>query len=132
MKISEMKESRFLKKEDCGRGLLVTIGTVCQENVGKEGEEEMLRYTLHFQEPNVKPMVLNVTKNTMIAAIAGSDETDNWTGTKIVLYEDPNIMFKGKVVGGIAVRAPRPTAKAAASPAPKQEPEEIEGDDLPF
>lgn len=130
MKISEMKESRFLKKEDCGRGILCTIASVSQENVGKEGEEEILRYTLHFQEPNIKPMVLNVTKNTMIAAIAGSDETDNWTSTKIVLYEDPNIMFKGKVVGGIAVRAPRIASKPAPAPAP--EAEEIEEENMPF
>jgi len=44
MNISELKESRFLKKEDCGTGILVTISKVTQENVAKEGAPEDLKY----------------------------------------------------------------------------------------
>ena len=34
--IDTMKDSKFLKKEDCGEGILVTMGEVKQENVAPD------------------------------------------------------------------------------------------------
>ena len=66
-----------------------------------------------------KPMVLNSTNGQIIAQITGSDDTDHWTGHKIVLYNDPNITFAGKLTGGIRARAPKnQPAKAAPAPTP--------------
>jgi len=137
MNISQLKESKFLKKEDVGPGMLLTIASVSQENVAKEGAEQELKWVLHFQESE-KPMVLNSTNGQLIAKITGSDETDDWQGHKVVLYEDPNISFAGKIVGGIRVRAPRGPAKAmpnSTQPQPKRQPlnEGAEpADDVPF
>lgn len=140
--ISELKESRFLKQTDCGAGILVTISGCTQENVAKEGAEPELKWCLHFTETS-KPLVLNSTNGQIIASITGQDDTDNWTGHKIVLYADPNITFGGKLVGGIRARAPKgkatavtatarppiknPVAKPAPVPAVEAEP-----DDIPF
>ncbi len=78
-----------------------------------------MKWCMAFNEVE-KPMVLNSTNGQIIAAITGSEETDNWIGKKIVLYDDPNVSFGGKLVGGIRVRAPR--GKAATAPAPKPGP----------
>lgn len=120
MHISALKQSKFLTRADVGRGILVTIREIFQDNVAKEGAPEELRWCLSFDEAE-KPMVLNSTNGQIIAGITKSDETDNWLGQKIVLYDDPNVSFGGKLVGGIRVRAPRvpAPAKAVAPQAPQ-------------
>ncbi len=63
-------------------------------------------------------MVLNNTNAQIIAMILKSEETDDWIGKQIVLYDDPNVSFGGKLVGGIRVRAPRVKAPLKGIPAP--------------
>lgn len=128
MNINQMKSSRFLKKEDCGAGILVTInGDVTQENVAAEGAGEELKYCLHFHETD-KPLVLNSTNNQVIAKICGSEDTENWDGKKIVLYNDPNVGYAGKITGGVRARAPKNAAAQAPSKAAPVE----TSDDAPF
>lgn len=81
------------------------------------GAAEELKWALHFSELE-KPLILNQTNGALIQAITGSPESDDWIGKKIVLYSDATIMFAGRVVGGIRVRAPK--GKAATQPAPLQ------------
>ena len=147
MHISALKQSKFLTRADAGHGILVTIKDIYQENVAKEGAPEELRWCLQFNEQE-KPMVLNSTNGQIIASITGSEDTDNWIGKQIVLYDDPNVSFGGKLVGGIRCRAPRPQAakptasaivsthgmlgKPAARPKPVVEPAEPESDQVPF
>lgn len=114
--INEMKKSSFLKKEDCGaNGILVTIKEVCQENVAKEGSPEEMKWCCFFGELE-KPMVLNSTNIQLIAQITGKSTTEEWTGWKVVLYNDPSISYGGKIIGGIRVRAPRGQAAKQAAP----------------
>ena len=126
MHISALKSSRFLKKEDCGDGILVTIrGDVTQENVAAEGAPAEEKTCLHFEEVD-KPLVLNSTNAQIIAGIAGSPNTENWNGAKIVLYHDPAISFGGKVVGGVRARAPRLARPSQPSAS------QAGNDDVPF
>lgn len=137
--INELRESNFLKKEDCGQGILVTVKQVDQQNVAKAGAPEEMKWCIWFGEVE-KPMVLNSTNAQLIAQIAKSEETDHWTGVKVVLYNDPSVSFAGKITGGIRVRAPRgkaaaqQNAPAPAKPAPVAAPaEDQEGEDsVPF
>jgi hypothetical protein len=123
MNVGELKNSNFLKKEDCGRGLLVTIDKVDQVNVAKEGAPADMKWCLFFVEME-KPMVLNSTNGQLIAQITGSDESDNWTGHKVVIYNDPNVSFGGKLTGGIRIRASRAaTSKPRPQAVPVQPPE---------
>jgi hypothetical protein len=136
MHISALKQSKFLTRNDVGTGILVTIKSVHQDNVAKEGAPEELRWCLVFDEAE-KPMVLNSTNGQIIAQIVKSEETDDWVGHKVVLYDDPNVSFGGKLVGGIRVRAPRgQSAKVQPKPAPKPAPvepvPEASEDDVPF
>lgn len=126
--INTMKSSKFLKRDDVGRGTLVTMSIVREENVAKEGAPEELKWCAHFEELE-KPMVLNWTNLQLIARIAKDDDSDNWPGTKIVLYDDPNVSFGTKIVGGIRVRAPKVGAVPTASPK-LEEPDD--DDTIPF
>ena len=134
--ISQLRESRFLKKEDCGPGILVTIRECSQQNVAKEGVEPEMKWCLHFDEVD-KPMVLNSTNAQVIAIVCQSEETEAWVGKKIVLYSDPSISFGGKLVGGIRARAPvykKPNLAATkpAAPAPVAADEIDMGGEKPF
>lgn len=140
-KTSEMRESKFLKKEDVGRGALGTIADVVQKNVAKEGAEPDLKWCLIFREID-KPLVLNATNIQLCEQVTGSDDTDRWIGHQIVLYTDPNVSYQGKLIGGIRLRAPRQSqpqaiAKPAYVPPPVLPPmvatgPELTDDDIPF
>lgn len=125
-KISEMRESKFLKKEDVGRGTLVTIAGCQQHNVAMEGAAPEQKWALSFHELD-KPLVLNSTNAQLCAQICHSDDTDDWTGKKIVLYTDPNVSYAGKLVGGIRVRAPKPGSVPEPPPSAP-----LTDDDIPF
>lgn len=105
-KISEMLASKYLRKEDCGSGLLLTISGFDKENLAMEGEPPQWKWICKFQETE-RPLVLNGTNIRLMQMIFDSDDTDAWIGNKIVLFSDPSIQFQGKFVGGIRVRAPK-------------------------
>jgi hypothetical protein len=106
--VADLKSSKFLKKEDVGVGALVTIRKLTQENIAKEGAPEELKWCLHFDEFD-KPLVLNSTNGQVVGKITGvEDEIEvGWIGKRIVLFDDPNVSFAGKITGGIRVRAPK-------------------------
>ncbi len=129
-KTSEMRESKFLKKEDVGRGMLMTVEACEQHNVAKEGAPPENKWCLTFAESD-KPLVLNSTNIQLCERIFGSDDTDAWIGKQLVLYNDPTVAFQGKVIGGIRVRAPK--VKPGPVPVPVPSPvEELTDDDVPF
>lgn len=135
-KTSEMRESKFLKKEDVGKGALLTVTGCKQFNVAMQGADPEMKWCLLFAEVD-KPLVLNSTNIQLCEHVFGSDDTDEWVGKKIVLYTDPNVPFGGKLVGGIRVRAPRKPVVAQPAPAPVQAPQppvttELTDEDIPF
>lgn len=123
MKVSDLKQSKYLTKNDCGKGILVTIADVKQENLALTGQPIQLKWCMYFQE-DVKPLVLNATKGQILQVIFGSDNSDDWLGKKIVAFHDPTITNRGQVVGGIGIRAPRnqpvQPAQAQAQAQPQQ------------
>lgn len=131
--ISQMAESRFLKKEDVGAGKLLTIESCDQQNVAKKDETPEMKWCLHFVETD-KPVVLNRVNSELVAHITGERNSDDWGGHKVVLYADPTISFGGKLVGGIRIRAPKnKTAPAQVKPPVKELPaDEDEDQTVPF
>lgn len=114
MNINELRESKFLKRTDVGDGTVVTIAGVEQVNVAKEGAPEEMKWVLHVKEFD-KGLVLNSTNGQLIAQALKSEESDDWTGKQIELYDDPSVSFGGKLVGGIRVRAVRGQQPARGS-----------------
>lgn len=114
MNISHLKKSKFITKNDVETPKLLTVRGLQEENVAMAEQAEEMKWCLFFEEED-KPMVLNPVNVELIGQFLGQ-ETDDWIGKKIVLYFDPSIMFKGKLTGGIRVRAPKGSAKPAAAP----------------
>ena len=106
MRIGEMKESKFLKKEDVGQGRLFTISKIEKVNVAMEDQPKEEKWVTYFREVE-KGFVTNWTNLQLIAKAMNSDEVETWTGKQIVLYEDPNVSYGGKLTGGIRCRAPK-------------------------
>lgn len=129
MKVSEMLPSRFLKKEDCPAPVLVTIANITEEVMDKDTGET--KWTMHFQEFD-KPLALNSTNIQLAAAICGSDDTDDWFGKQVVLYNDPSIMFAGKITGGLRLRQPKNQKPAKPAPKPVGGVAEMDDDDINF
>lgn len=104
-RVSEMMESKYLKKEDVGEnGTIVTVSGFERVNVAMEDQPPEHKWVMRFKEFD-KPMVLNSTNIQLCEKIFGSDNTDDWMGNKLIVYSDPNISFGGKLVGGIRVRS---------------------------
>lgn len=127
--LRDLKQSKFLAKEDCMPAILATIQGYEQVNVAMENQAPDMKYALNFKE-NIKPLVLNQTNGALIAGIAGNEDFDSWVGVQIVLYNDPNVSFAGKITGGIRVRAP----KNQTPPEQYQPPvaEEPDDENIPF
>lgn len=126
MNISALRTSKYLKKEDFPNPMQLTMSHVEKANMAPDGQKPEMKYLLYFEELE-KPMVLNSTNGQLIAQITGSDETDDWKGSKIVLYNEPNVRNpSGMLVGGIRVRAPH--VKAKGGTAKDLETEPVEGD----
>lgn len=117
--VNDLKQSKFLTKNDVEPDILVTIKSYEQVNVALETQAPEEKYVLSFEELE-KPLVLNMTNGMLIAAITGSEDFDAWIGKKVVLYNDRTVSFAGKITGGIRVRAP------------KTAPAEIKSEDIPF
>jgi hypothetical protein len=127
--ISEMRESKFLRQTDIGKGALCTITGCVQVDTAKEGAEPHMKWCLTFAEQE-KPLVLNMTNAQVCAKVFGSEDSDDWIGKRIVLYTDPNVSFQGKLVGGIRCRAPKPGTAPAAPPVNHSAP--VTEDEIPF
>jgi hypothetical protein len=124
-KTSEMRESKFLKQGDIGKGVLWTVNNIEKCNVAAEGADPEYKWGVSFKESD-KPLVLNATNIQLLEKMLG-DDTDLWVNKHVVLYVDPNVMYAGKVVGGIRVRAPKPGAVKPAPPAV-----EVDESEIPF
>jgi hypothetical protein len=96
--------SRYLQVSDLEDGPITAIvKTVAAENVG--GETGDLKLVVKFHEPDVKALVCNLTRAEAIAELAGSEDTEEWPGTKIQLVRG-STRYQGKKVGCITVQGP--------------------------
>lgn len=127
MKATAMIPSKFLKKEDVDPPKLVTIKAMRQANVAMDDQPEELKWTVLFKELD-KPMVLNSTNIQLLVKALGTDETDEWVGKQVVVYNDPNVSFAGKITGGVRIRAPK---KKTEAPSAVPTDNDFE-DDIPF
>lgn len=141
MQISTAFPSEFLRAADLqGRQVRATIDRVEIREVGSDGDHKPV---LFFSGKD-KGLVLNKTNATAIGDAYG-DDTDDWTGQPLVLF-DAMVSYQGKNVKAIRVRVPTPAElktaaknaavmKPAPAPAPAAEAENPGAgmdDDIPF
>lgn len=124
MRISNAFPSEFLKAADLqGRNVRVLMSHVEMRDIG--GDHKPI---LFFQGKD-KGMVLNKTNANNIALVYG-DDTDDWHGKEIVLFE-AMVDFQGKTVAAIRARAPQAKDR---QPVPQQQPAQRDdmSDEIPF
>lgn len=127
-KVSDMIQSKFLRKEDFEEDRVMTIKNVKLEDM--PGDDGQQKWVLYFRE-ETKGMALNVTTIRVLEQAFG-DDSDHWIGNKVKVYVDPNVSFGGRVVGGLRLRTPKQGPKA---PPPQQSapaPDDGFDDDIPF
>lgn len=130
-KTSEMIESKYLKQTDFPDPLIVTVGKVGKVNIAKEGEAPEHKWAVRFKE-FPKPMLLNSTNIKLLEMACGSDDTDDWAGKEVVVYNDEGVSFGGKIVGGLRIRRQEsaPTRKTAGGN--PQGLSDMDDDQIPF
>ena len=111
MNINQAFPSKFLKASDLNdTALNVTIKGVKMETVAQDGD---IKPVVYF-DGYAKGLVLNKTNTRKIIAIAGTSETDEWTGKVVQIYPTET-EFAGETVECIRVREPK-RVKVSASP----------------
>ncbi len=117
------RATEYLTKEDCDPPVLKIISGMTWERFERDNGKDEIRAVLHFTDG--KPMVLNQVNKEILQADFGKRTVGELKGLKIELYNDPNVMFGSKRVGGIRIRKP---AEAVATPTRQEE----LNDDIPF
>ena len=115
MKRSDAFPSRFLSKENVTPAITFTIDTVTIE---KLSDDERPKPVISFLEEDSKPMIINNSNWMTIESIHG-EESNDWHGKRIELFNDPTVMYSGKRIGGIRVREARNAHNAQPAPEPK-------------
>lgn len=141
MNINSAFPSNYIKASDLeGRAVNVTIREVKTEQVGQNKDTKPVLYF----DGKTKGLVLNKTNARKIASIAGSADTEDWTGLQIAIFPTET-EFAGETVDCIRVKAPnaarrreppaemesaptRTTARDVVSTGPAV----IHDDDIPF
>lgn len=114
--------SKFLKAEDLGTTRPIgSIATVDFEDVGI-GPNKDRKLVVHFKEPALKPLVLNMINGDTIAELADTEDYEQWPGCRLQLFATKT-EFQGKRVPCIRIGAPPvPTTKRPTKPSTAPEP----------
>lgn len=109
---------KYLQTTDLDVPMVATIARVTKETVGVGADSEP-KPVAHFAEPDIKALVLNLTKCEAIATIAGDEDTDGWAGVRIRLSRGTT-RYQGKPIACIVVDAPprKPTERKPGPAAP--------------
>ena len=126
--MSIISTGKFLKRESVTEEGTTHRILGCREeslSIGDGANEK--KWVLELSD--LKPLILNATNIRRLVAAFNTQETDEWTGKSIVVYDDPTIEFGGKVVGGVRLRAVPKKAAGKAKAAPVADADE---DSIPF
>jgi hypothetical protein len=119
MRTSDVFPSRFVKAADIGdKEVVVTIDRVEMEDVGDDHKP------VAYFKGTEKGLVLNRTNWDRISLAAGTDDSDEWPGVRIMLITEP-VTYGGKTSPAIRVRA----VKKRDTQVP---PSDGPGDEIPF
>ncbi len=135
--INDAFPSKYLKASDLKGGQpVVVVDHVAFEPVGRNRE---MKGVVYFRGKD-KGLVLNRTNANKLTQLAGTSETDDWAGTRAVLYGS-EAEFGGETFECIRIKATAAPARQvieaprAPEPAPRRQDatdEMVDGHDIPF
>lgn len=109
MNIKKMFGSKLLKAADLHNRR--TVAVIDRVKVEKVGEEE--KAVVYFRDLS-KGLPLNRVNAAMMEEIAGTSETDEWTGVSVTLYST-KVTFQGRTTDGIRIDFPDKKKSAQTS-----------------
>ena len=110
VKRSEAFPSKWLSAADLNGGsVMATIKVTALETLKGFDGADTQKVVLYFAHKH-KPLPLNRTNYDSVADIAGSDETDDWSDTKVELFVTKELV-KGKLTDCVRIRKPGTTTK---------------------
>ena len=102
MKVLKFK-SAYLSAADVPEPVTVTIDRVTEESINRDGKQE--RKAVLYYRGGSQGIVLAKTTLGQLIEIFKSDESDDWIGKKVTVYQDKEVFFNGKQMPGIRFRA---------------------------
>lgn len=102
---------------EAGKDIIATIRFVNEESViGADGKKEDCTVA-HFQEPSIKPMILNSTNCKTITKLYKTPYIEEWSGRKIQIFAERVKAF-GEVVEALRIRpfVPKITVPKQSTP----------------
>ncbi len=126
MKLNEMLESNYLKQADFPTPKVVTVESMEKKNLAAPGETPEYKWTVKFVNV-AKPMACNSTNLKRLFKYCGPD-SDDWPGKKVMVYTDPDVEYKGEIVGGLRIRQ----APSTSVQAPGAKAQGVDDQDIPF
>jgi len=124
MRRDDLFPSKYLKCADLkAKPRVVEIENAPVETLKNAKGEEQRKVVLYFKGAK-KALPLNLTNFDAVMDIAGSDETNDWRGTKVELFPTTTMMG-GKVTDCIRIRPPQgvPATPPPAASKPAVDPE---------
>ena len=124
-----ISSGKYLKRESVSaEGEIHSIIKCVEEEINNSDGGSETKWILYLSD--LKPLIMNATNiRRAVAAFGGDSETNNWPGKRIVVFDDAEVEFGGKVVGGVRLRAvPAKSKSKAKSKATK--PTDV--DEIPF
>lgn len=116
MDLNSLNNSKYLGKQDVPLpGLRLTIGSF-----GVEQFDEGPKLVVYWQQAGIKPMLCNKANRNRLIDAFGTSNTDAMIGLAVVVYNDPDVEYGGKRVGGLRFRIPRQQLDMGVSPEPGQ------------
>lgn len=97
--------SNFLKAKDITAPVTATISAVevvSFRDQEKGGERDSV--VLFFKELEQGVVTCKSSLRQLIE-ILESDDSDNWIGKKVILFNDADVQYRGRRIGGIRFRA---------------------------
>ena len=91
-----------------GEEKVLTIDRVNASETVTTAEGKSKKAVVHWKEPGVKPMILNVARSKSIEKVSGSGYFEDWPGTAVQLHIEHGIKAFGEVVSAVRVRPYKP------------------------
>ena len=106
MKKHETYKGNFLKAESLtlGNGKFKTMTVTITEITSHTFDDGKAQRVLTFRETE-QQLGLNLTNWDSVAEITGKDDDDEWIGARVELWVDKNVMYGGKKMPAVRIRA---------------------------
>lgn len=109
MNVSDLFESKYLKKEDISSPVVAIIANVGTDMLKDQSGQNKKKGILFFNG-KLKPLILNVGNAKVLTSLYGQ-HTEGWIGKPIEIWVNPNVEMGGEIIGGLRLRPPQNATK---------------------